>query len=164
MSFRGLGPGRVITHQSRAFQGADTVFATIEFPHVDMRAQVPVDSYERNPRLRPVIARTRARALLRSLGEEGSYMARTWDRREEIAEQAINHGGAEEWARLLRDFAATERQGVSMAISDVNMIDKTVKMLAAEIACATDTEFRVRWREVQQAYNVAASRDGGAER
>jgi RNA polymerase-interacting CarD/CdnL/TRCF family regulator len=158
VSYCGLGPGKVSSHTKRDFQGHPTTFAVIEFPHVDMTAQIPMGDEKVLEKLRPVVSAKRARELVKRLRDQpGNYLARTWDRRKEIALLALSSPDCEDWAQLLSDFAFTEQQGVSMAISDINVIDKASKMFAAEVACATKTSYRQRWREIQDIYTAATT-------
>lgn len=157
INYQGIGPGTVIEHKERKFQGQMTKFACIEFPHVEMKMQIPIGDEKINSKLRPLISKTKATTLIKELKTEGTYLARTWDRRNELALASLNSPDASSWAKLIRDFAYTEQQGVAMAISDINVIDKATKMLAAEVALATDTRYETRWREISSIYQTAAS-------
>lgn len=155
--YRGIGPGTVTEHVVRPFQGKETTFASIAFAHVEMKAQIPIEDAAIQEKVRPVISAHKAKQLMKELQEPGTYLARTWDRREEMARTALGSTDVANWVQLLRDFATTEQQGISLAISDINVIDRATKMIAAEVACATNTEYRLRWREIQETYVAMAT-------
>jgi RNA polymerase-interacting CarD/CdnL/TRCF family regulator len=134
---RGIGAGTVVRHEEREFQGADRVFIVIEFPHRDMKASLPSGDPKVEHRLFPTLKVGEVRALIASIDEDGGKLMRTWEERERAGVANLRDGAPVDWARMLCDYACARRQGMQLAVSDVELIREAKEMLAAELSCAS---------------------------
>lgn len=154
--YRGLGAGLVIRHEEREFQGSLTVFAVIEFPHRDMTAQIPLGDENFAHQLRPVASATSMKKILGVLAQPGNRLSRTWDGREEYGLARLRDGSPIEWAELLRDYASARKHGMIITSSDSDLVRETIKLLAAEHACASRTNYAEALLLIQTAYDTAS--------
>lgn len=154
--YRGLGAGVVIDHKQREFRGVHRTFAVIKFPHRDMTAQVPLGDEAVESKLCSVDDAHIVQALIDSISEAGGRLQRTWEEREKTATRRLRDGGPSDWANLLRDYAAWQRSGQALAVSDVEVIREAQVLLAAEYACASGTEYPPVIEKLRLDYGRAA--------
>ena len=162
----GLGAGKVLRHVVRPFSGEERIFAVIYFEHSRLEAQVPLGDPAIASKIESVLAASTLQKLLRGIKDGGSKLQRTWDAREEEGDRAIREGGPKEWASLLASYAEAEGRGVSVAASDEELVRKATELLASELACASDKDYRSCLLKVEEAYAtaVAGAAASGAER
>jgi RNA polymerase-interacting CarD/CdnL/TRCF family regulator len=154
--YQGLGAGRVVRHVTRNFQGRNTTFAVIDFPHRDMTAQIPLGDPGFASKLRPVASASSVKRLLMVLREQGNKLPRTWDGRESYGVVCLREGSPAEWAELLRDYAEARKGGMSITASDADLVRAAIQLLAAEYCCAAEVEFEQAWSLVHGAYEKAS--------
>ena len=153
--YRGLGAGIVVGHQEREFRGSQRTFAVIEFPHRDMKAQVPLGDPGVESKLSHVAEAADLKTLIETISVDGGRMLRTWEERERVGTKHLREGGPEEWAQLLRNYARAQSEGVQLAVSDVEMVREAQQMLASELACASGEDFTLVLDALRATYTQA---------
>jgi len=162
--YKTLGAGIVRDHTVRDFQGTETTFAVIYFPHRDMTAQVPIGDAGVEDKLQEITPLGTLKKLLTGMRAHAQVLPRAWDMRAQQGEAALQNGGPEEWAGLLGSYAMAEGAGVEVAASDDDLVRQAEELLAAELCCASGKEYDWALEEVHAAYaKVAKKASNGQE-
>ena len=136
--YRKLGAGRVIEFLVRPFAGEEREFAVIEFPHKSLTIQVPVGDPAVSANLAPLESEDKLRAMLKHMEVQAVALPRTWDLREESAEETLQNGGPQELVNLLGSYAVAAGAGVKVASSDKALVLNLIEMLAADLFLAQE--------------------------
>lgn len=156
--YEGLGAGRVADLVQRRFQGKQTTFVVLHFPHQEMTVQLPLDDPRVLQRMHPIISQRKLRTLVRSLATPSEELpARQAEERLNQAQEVLRHGGPEDWAELLRAYAHSKRLGHAHLASDMALAREAQEMLAAEMVCASGRDFTDCLDEVKAGYRAASS-------
>lgn len=154
--YLGLGAGRVVAHETREFQGAPCIFATISFPHRRLDIHLPLGRAGANHKLMPVASPAELEQLIELIGEPGAPLGRSWDEREERGLRVLHKGTARDCAQLLRDYASARRGRFTVLGSDHDLTEEALDLLAAEYASAHACPFARARRLVSGAYERAS--------
>lgn len=155
--YRSIGAGRVIAHTEREFKGQKRLFATIEFPHRSMSAQVPIGDPAISKKLSKVVSKTEFERVMRLISKPEKTLPRTWDQREEMGTAILRTGEPKDWVGLLASYALAASKGVSVASSDGEIVLEAQELLAAEWAAISGEDFKLALELVNSKYNKAAT-------
>jgi CarD family transcriptional regulator len=131
------GAGVVVatTHRDDAFGE----YLSIRIAHSNMTLMVPATAAAEKG-VRPVIAATRAKALLKSLGDTGAALPDNPQHRTREGVERTKTGDAEVLANVLRDYTELERSGKKLSATEMRTLTNAKSLFAGEIALIQDIE------------------------
>lgn len=142
ISYAGFGPGEVTDIVERALQGSVARFAVLNIPHQGMNAQIPLANAAIIERLRPIVSSDLAAKLIHPPKRAGRVkLASAWTERRDRVRQLLEQNDPQVWADVYwayADFAAT---GVLLTVADLDNIDRSNSLLAAECAYALGQDY-----------------------
>lgn len=160
VSYAGFGPGEVIEIATRQVAGRDATFAVIEIPHNQMKVQLPLDGEPGHERVRPLISVADAKRLSTLSGLTVKPLSSEWTSRRDRAQECLGANDAHAWAQQLVDYAAFARLGNGLAVSDHDLIDRTISALASECAFALGKEHLPATTELREIWRALAETSG----
>ncbi|MCB0880548.1 MAG: hypothetical protein KDC46_16390 [Thermoleophilia bacterium] len=114
-------------------------YLSIHITHSNMTLMVPATVAEEKG-VRPVIAQSRAKKLLRSLKDEGDALPDNPQVRSRAGVERTKTADAEEIAAVLRDYTELERGGKKLSATEARTLMQAKSLFAGELALVEDIE------------------------
>lgn len=114
-------------------------YLSIRIAHSNMTLMVPAKVADEKG-VRPVIAATRAKQLLKSLKDEGGQLPDNPQVRTRDGIERTKSGDAEVIAAVLRDYTELERGGKKLSATEARTLTQAKSLLAGELALVQDIE------------------------
>lgn len=166
VSYAGFGPGEVSEIVEREVLGERKLFAVLEIPHQGMNAQLPLDNAEIIGRLREIVSPELAAKLIVPPRRAGKFkLSSNWTDRRDRVRQMLEGNDPKVWAEIYWAYAVFAATGVLLTVADLDNIDKSNNLLAAECAYALGRDFlelsadlRAAWQQQVQTLTARSGR------
>jgi CarD family transcriptional regulator len=112
-------------------------YLSIQIAHSNMTLMVPAKVADEKG-VRPVIANTRAKQLLKSLKDEGDKLPENPQARTREGIERTKSGDAEEIVAVLRDYTELERGGKKLSATEQRTLTQAKSLFAGELALVED--------------------------
>lgn len=170
VSYAGFGPGEVTEIVERPVLGETKQFAVLEIPHQGMKNQLPLDNPEILSRVRAIVSAELAAKLIVAPKRPGKMkLASNWTDRRDRVRQMLEQNDPKVWAEVYWAYAVFAATGVLLTVADLDNIDKSNSLLAAECAYALGRDFlelsaelKISWQEQVRRLTAKAGRSATA--
>ncbi len=114
-------------------------YLSIHINHSNMTLMVPATVADEKG-VRPVMAPTRAKKLLKSLKDEGDALPDNPQARTRQGVERTKTADAEELAAVLRDYTELERGGKKLSATELRTLTQAKALFAGELALVEDID------------------------
>lgn len=160
IAYAGFGPGRVVAVHGRG----DKKIASIEIPHQQLAVDLPVAHALANGRLRPLVSERTAKTLLKISDKGAESLPDSWSLRRDQVQEKVKANAPSSWRQLVADYLHFIAGGGTLSVSDHDLLDQALSLIAAEAAYVlgrdydeVHTELRAQWRACANAARPPAA-------
>lgn len=153
VSYAGFGPGEVTEVVERDVLGERKRFAVLSIPHQGMNVHLPLDNEEIIGRLREIVSAELAAKLIAPPRRPGKFkLASSWTDRRDRVRAMLEANDPKTWADIYWAYATFAATGVLLTVADLDNIDASNNLLAAECAYALGRDFLELSAELRTAW------------
>lgn len=129
-------------------------YLSIRIAQSNMTLMVPAKLADEKG-VRPIVAASRAKKLLKSLGDEGDKLPENPQHRTRDGQERTKSGDADVLAGVLRDYAELYRSGKKLSATELRTLSNAKSLFAGELALVEDIDLDVAIERVEQAMGTA---------
>lgn len=141
--YAGFGVGKVEDYYARNNKGRREGYVVINFPHLDLRTKLLLDSPVTLERLRPISSALEVSDALQVLASEPAHLPVTWGQRKAMLEGKLKSNDVREIAVVVRDLNGVPHWGYSPSHTDLTLLTRGRDILASELQVV----YHLTWAE-----------------